>query len=64
MDYVVNVLVVGNYDCVRFLVLRSTSTTSEVMEQARHTDLVEEHCIAGEAVPEGAVEAMEERMPE
>ncbi len=26
--------------------------------------LVEEHCIRGEAVPEGAVECMEERMPE
>ena len=26
--------------------------------------LVEEHCMRGEAVPEGAVDCMEERMPE
>ena len=26
--------------------------------------LVEEHCMIDEAVPEGAVEVMEERMPE
>ena len=26
--------------------------------------LVEEHCMRGEAVPKGAVDCMEERMPE
>ena len=26
--------------------------------------VVEEHCISGEAIPEGVVEFMEERMPE
>lgn len=28
------------------------------------SQLVEEHCIREEAVPEGAVDCMEERMPE
>ena len=42
----------------------SSISPSCIMVQARHTDVVEEHCISGEAVPEGAVEFMEERMPE
>ena len=60
----VNVLGVDNYACVRFLAVRPYFTPPDIAEQARHIGLVEEHSQDAEAVPEGAVECWEERMPE